>query len=150
MPTQEIPENEVHKLFERRHWPWYTIGQCKKVNQSMRTRNEENFWFGFKPPCIHSQRPFSSNMYWTPRSRWTAANFFSAFQVDLLTRALLRMDFQSPRDESSSQLCHPLLLLLIFILLQVFYVRSCCSCDRRQTLIGNQLAIAYSPELSTH
>ena len=26
MPTQEIPENEVHKLFERRPWPWYAIG----------------------------------------------------------------------------------------------------------------------------
>ena len=76
--------------------------------------------------------------------------FFSAFQVDLLTRALLRMDFQSPRNEPSSQLCHPLLLLLIFFLLQVFYVRSCGSCDRRQTLIGYQLAIAYSPEFSTH
>ena len=62
MPIQEISENEVHKLFERRPWLWYAFGG-KKDNQSMRTRNEEFFLFGFKPPCIHSQCPFSSNMH---------------------------------------------------------------------------------------
>ena len=32
------------------------LDNVKKVNKSMSTRNEEIFWFGLKPPCIHSQR----------------------------------------------------------------------------------------------